>query len=180
MTINEFDEIDWLTGFLNNGDGLKKEGISRIGNFVFLWNLLEYIGLQKDASIAKIKSLVDQLDQNVPLVAGEFDEFVNYFSNRYFDPTGHSPYSLDGLKFRPGANDQAAKAEVTAVLTKNETNPLKVLKALLIICYRLRNNLFHGEKQLISLDGQIDNFIVTNNILKLVLEKMKASGILNL
>ena len=142
--------------------------------------MLEYIGLGKDASIAKIKSLVDQIDQNVPLVAGEFDEFVNYFSNRYFDPTGQSPYSFEGLKFRPSANDQVAKAEVTAVLTKNEQNPVMVMKALLVICYRFRNNLFHGEKQLISLDEQIDNFIVANNILKLVLEKIKGSGVFNL
>ncbi|QRQ59797.1 hypothetical protein [Sphingobacterium multivorum] len=180
MAINEFDEIDWLIGFLKNADGLKKEGISRIRNFLLLWNLLEDVTLGKDANIAKIRHLVDQIHQNVPLVAGEFDEFVDYFSKRYFDPTGQSPYSLDGLKFRSGANDQGAKAEVKAVLTKSEQNPVMVLKALLIICYRFRNNLFHGEKQLVILDGQINNFIVANNILKLILEKMKAAGILNL
>ncbi len=177
--IEKFDEIDWLAGFLLNAGDLKNEGLERVRNFVFLWNLFEDSAMQKDATIVKMKQLVDQINHASPINAADLSDFVDYFAQRYFDPTGQSPYSLDGLKFRNNANDQAAKAEVEAVLRKNEQSPDMILKALLIIAYRFRNNLFHGEKQLIEIDGQVSNFIAANNIIKLVLIKMKAVGLFN-
>lgn len=177
--IEKFDEIDWLAGFLLNAGDLKGEGLERVRNFVFLWNLFEDSSMQRDATITKMKQLVDQINGISPINTAELSEFVDYFAQRYFDPTGQSPYSLNGLKFRNNANDQAAKAEVEAVLRKNEQNADMILKALLIITYRLRNNLFHGEKQLVGIDGQVSNFIVANNILKLILEKMKTTGLFN-
>lgn len=175
--VEKFDEIDWLTGFLLNTNQLKDEGLERVRNFVFLWNLFEDSAMQRDATIEKMKRLVDQINNISPLDAAELSEFVDYFAQRYFDPTGQSPYSLDGLKFRASANDQAAKADIEAVLRKNELNADMILKALLIITYRFRNNLFHGEKQLVAIDEQVSNFIVANSIIKLVLEKMKAVGL---
>ena len=59
------------------------------------------------------------------------------------------------------------------VLTKIETEPKEILKALLYILYRFRNNLFHGEKEVVRLNGQIENFKVANDLLAKVLEIMK-------
>ncbi len=135
--------------------------------------------MQKNADIGKLKSLVDHIHAATPLNPKEFTEYVDYFSNRYFNPDGSQTYTLDGLKFRTNPTDQAEKAEIEAVLFKQVQSPDMVLKALLIILYRFRNNLFHGEKQMVNIEGQITNFIVANHILKMMLEKMKHLGMFN-
>jgi len=177
--IEQYNEIEWLTGFLNGAGDLKAEGLDRVKNFLLLWNLFEDAGMQQDANIPKLKVLADYIHAINPLKADEFKPYVDYFSNRYFNPDGKNTYTLDGLKFRPNASDQAAKAEVEAVLTGKEQSPDMILKALLMILYRFRNNLFHGEKQLVNIDGQVDNFIVANSILKVTLSKMKDLGMFN-
>ena len=40
-----------------------------------------------------------------------------------------------------------------------------IVFALLIIIFRLRNNLFHGEKWVYKLDDQVDNFRNANQVL---------------
>jgi hypothetical protein len=44
------------------------------------------------------------------------------------------------------------------------------MKALLVIVYRLRNNLFHGEKWEGGISGQKDNFDNANRVLIAALE----------
>ena len=177
--IKEFDEIEWIEQFLNSGGNLQSQGLSRVTNFVFLWNIFEATALDRDATLGKIRLLVDNLHQFQPLTVIELQGYLTYFSDRYFNPNGKNTYSLEGLKFRDNQSDQAAKAEVEAVLTRNEIRPEMILKALLIILYRFRNNLFHGNKEIVQIEGQIQNFIVANNILKIVLEKMKVAGMIN-
>jgi len=174
--ITEFDETAWLTGFLSGGGNLQAQGMDRVRNFVFLWNIFEDVAMSKKAEIVKLAALADQINGYFPYDAADFTEYVDYFSNRYFNANGDKTYSIEGLKFRGTANDQAAKSLVEAVLTQQEQNPVEIMKALLFIVYRFRNNLFHGEKQLVNIDGQVDNFIVANNILRMVLEKMKTIG----
>jgi uncharacterized membrane protein YecN with MAPEG domain len=59
------------------------------------------------------------------------------------------------------------------VLKGNETSSEKVLLAILIIVFRYRNNLFHGEKSIYKLQNQIDNFRNANQFLMLFMEKWK-------
>lgn len=172
----EFDEIDWIMDFFDNAADLKVAGIDRVRNFVFLWNMFENFGCGKNADLLKIKELVGLLDSYIPLKEDELIPFVAYFSERYFNPNGDKTFSLAGLKFRKNKSDQDALISVEAVLTLKEDAPVKILEALLFILYRFRNNLFHGEKDIVNLDGQIDNFINANHILCLVLDKMKSCG----
>jgi len=103
---------------------------------------------------------------------------VDYFYNRYLNPNIDTTYSIDGLQFRGSSSDQQAKIDVIQVLTKQQTEPKEVLKALLFILYRFRNNLFHGNKEIINLNTQIDNFISANGILNEVLTTMKRNHLI--
>lgn len=168
-----FDELQWTMEFFDNSVDLNIDGIDRVRNFVFMWNIFETFACNKYANIPAIEQAVEQIDSKQPILAVTFEPYVIYFSTRYFNPNGYTTYSIEGLNFRAGATDQAAKAKVEAVLNRQETTPKEILKALLFILYRFRNNLFHGNKQVVTLDGQITNFIAANGILKDVLITMK-------
>ena len=54
-----------------------------------------------------------------------------------------------------------------------QNNLKEYLKICLFIVYRLRNNLFHGIKQLSDLSDQNDLFNVANRFLSLVIASLK-------
>jgi len=170
------DELEWISKFYGNGLDLKVKGIERITNFTFLWNMFEAFACGTWADYEKINTAVDKMDASDPI---DVKPYVNYFRDRYFDKHGSTPL-FNGLKFRPTGGDANAKAKVTDALTLKETNGVEVLKALLYILYRFRNNLFHGGKNVANIVSQIDNFIVANNLLIEILDKMKGQGLVNL
>jgi hypothetical protein len=104
---------------------------------------------------------------------------LTYFKERYFKDDGTPKEIFEGLKFRIGQSDQAAKQKVTETLTDKIDDPAENLKSLLFILYRFRNNLFHGEKEVIRLNGQINNFTVANDLLAKVLTIMKRQYLIN-
>jgi len=59
---------------------------------------------------------------------------------------------------------------VEAVLSGRENEPARSITVLLIIVYRLRNNLFHGHKWAYDLRGQLQNFTHANATLMKALE----------
>ncbi len=178
--LQPFDELAWVMSFFNNAVDLKTEGIERVSNFVFLWNMFETFACHREANLNSIKQIVEEINTHESFDLAVFAPFVSYFSNRYFNPDGSTTHSIEGLKLRVSRpSEQAAKAEIIAVLQGNETRPKEVVRALLIICFRFRNNLFHGNKAIIELDNQIDNFIVANNILSIVLTIMKRNHMIS-
>ena len=76
---------------------------------------------------------------------------------------------FDGLEFRP--NDR--EALVRAVLSGTDIDAHSQLLAVMIIIYRLRNNLFHGLKTISMLNDQVSNLDMACRMLASV---VKASG----
>lgn len=171
--IKPIDELQWIMDFFGNGVDLNIDGIDRVRNFSLLWNIFETYACNKNADINKISTAVDMINERQPIDAGLFPEHIDYFSKRYFNEDLSPKEIFEGLKFRQGETDQYAKQMVTETLTGVTESPSENLKSLLFILYRFRNNLFHGEKKVVRLNGQIDNFIVANDILTKVLTIMK-------
>jgi len=59
---------------------------------------------------------------------------------------------------------------VVSVLKGENNNPADIVGALLIIVFRLRNNLFHGAKWAYGIAGQLDNFSNANEVLMAALD----------
>jgi hypothetical protein len=59
---------------------------------------------------------------------------------------------------------------VRAVLKGENTNPADCVAVLLIVAFRLRNNLFHGVKWAYGIRGQLGNFTNANEALMAALE----------
>ena len=133
--------------------------------FALLWSFFEARALDNAASVGAIKALVQRWKTNGQLDVDAFAGALAYFRERYFE-NGTATEKFRRLRLR--ANDEPALVE--AVLNNQNTNPGDCVFALLIVVYRLRNNLFHGEKWAYGIQGQLGNFTNANAILMAAME----------
>src|SRR5690606_7281883 len=125
-----------------------------IYDFTLLWSLFEARVLDCEGSIPQLKARVAAAAEKGGLDLAPFEEPLSYFRDRYFHD-GKPRAMFEGLW--PG-NKKAGRDEVELVLSGKATDASDRLIALLIIVYRLRNNLFHGAKWVYSFKGQLQNF----------------------
>ena len=152
--------LDWLNSYYNNSTNFSDEKINAVRDFSLLWNLFEsklgkrHINIQILSNIAySIYRSCNQQDFYTP--------YLQYFQRRYLNEGNNVNQLFLQLVFRP--NDR--KELVESVLKQTERNPVKIIEAILIIIYRLRNNMFHGEKELHNIHTQYDNFNNANRFL---------------
>ena len=156
---DEFNERGWLH-FYYGGATVPWDKFDNIKNFLFFWSLFERELCSKNANVNRICNEIDNLVKARTLNPKEFNRIYNYFQKRY-TTKGKINELFNQLRF--GKSDR--KVFVKTVLENDAPLINDVLKALLIIAYRLRNNLFHGTKRVELLSTQIDNFKVTNELL---------------
>ena len=150
--------IDWLTAQAPGFGQLSDEERQAIMHFALLWSFFEARVLQNSASANAIQTAVQNGIGKVDLQT--FQEPFAYFRDRYFQ-NNNSTSHFDGLHFR--ANDKRPLVE--AVLNGTNQNPVDFVTALLLIVWRLRNNLFHGVKWAYGIHDQLGNFINANTVL---------------
>ena len=92
-----------------------------------------------------------------------------YFRQRYVSD-GQTNHKFESLHFR--RNDRRELVE--AVLLGHEATAIEIVKALLIIVFRLRNNLFHGIKWAYEMRDQQRNFENAIAVLTRVLDSNAA------
>lgn len=172
--MEDFNELEWINQFFDNAIDVQNEGIERVRNFVLLWNMFETFGCNKNANIRTIRTAVENINATVHISNEMLNPFVDYFAGRYFNDNGTNKAIFEGLKFR-GGDDIQAKEDVRLILTRQIVESKEVLKGLLFILFRFRNNLFHGEKQVVLLNTQISNFSYANRLLANVLDIMKTN-----
>ena len=137
-----------------------------IFDFAFLWSLFEAHIMGNFARADRIRERVDCWAADGTLEAGLYDAELAYFRNRYFTDgalTYHFPY----LNLRPADHPDL----VQAVIEGTNDNPRDHIVCLLMIVWRLRNNLFHGAKWAYQLRDQRENFTHANSILMRILER---------
>ena len=66
------------------------------------------------------------------------------------------------------------REHVEAVLRSEKKDPESQLLAVMIIIYRLRNNLFHGLKEMDTLNGQVPNLTMACRVLAAIVKVSKA------
>jgi hypothetical protein len=137
-----------------------------IFDFSFLWSLFEAQIMENFARADRIREKVDAWAADGTLEAAQYDLQLAYFRNRYFAEgalTHHFPY----LDLRPADHP----ALVQAVIEGANDDPRDRMLALLMIVWRLRNNLFHGAKWAYQLRDQRENFTQANSVLMRMLEQ---------
>lgn len=157
--------VEWLCVKAPAFDELGGEDREAILQFTLLWSFFEAKALGNGVSANAILALVQKWERDGRLNVAAFAECLAYFSERCFRNGTATPQFL-GLKLRD--NDKPALVE--AVLKGENTNPSDCIAALLIVVYRLRNNLFHGAKWAYEIRGQLGNFAHANAILMTAME----------
>lgn len=125
-----------------------------------LWSLFEGEVLNASGSIGAIEHVVQRWTQAGILVPQTFAAEVAYFRGRYF-ADGEFTYRFNHLHLDRSGNPRV----VRNVLSGQDGAPESIASATLIIVFRYRNNLFHGEKWAYQLQEQRQNFLHANNVL---------------
>lgn len=157
--------IDWLCAKAVGFNDLTDDERAAIMHFLLLWSLFESEALHANASASSILALVHKWASNGRLNIAPFAMNLAYFRNRYFNQGVFTEY-FQGLNLRQNDSPDL----VGAVLKGENTNDADTVSALLIIVFRLRNNLFHGIKWAYGIRNQLDNFTNANTALMAALD----------
>ncbi len=129
-------------------------------HFMILWNLFEARLCKKNFSKKNIPDV--QISPEV------IESTLQYFQGRYTES------NCLNYRFLYLENNRESKKDrelIEKVLLGEEKDQTAIIKALKLIIYRYRNNLFHGEKEIASLPNQQENFDYANNFLMTCLEE---------
>lgn len=140
---------------------LSPDELCEIQKFTLLWSLFESRKLGDDRVISEIEKKVNTLS----IESIQCESILIYFKQRYY-PDGYESSYFDGLKIK----NVNHKLRVSSALKGEVSAPHELLIVCLIIVYRFRNNLFHGEKWIYGIKGQQRNFENANELLKVCIE----------
>jgi len=152
---------DWIAQNIRDGENISEETYQSIADFCVMWALFEGTELH-DINVA-----VDELEYVSQRVAGTFQAMegaLEFWAQRYITD-GKTNNKFEHLNF----NHQPHRELVSQVLLGVETEREKIIHALLLIVYRLRNNLFHGVKDITKIRHQTSNLNIASEFLKNVL-----------
>lgn len=130
--------------------------------FLILWNLFEKRLFNNRFSIT------EAIRKDVKVSSASLDATLAYFKKRYIE-NGQTNSKFDALSFR--RNDK--KSNVVNILCGVSDVILNRSTAVQIIIYRLRNNLFHGLKEIETLSSNKATFLIVNEFLLSCLEENK-------
>lgn len=162
------DVFDWLNKNAPGFSDLSAAEREAIAYFTMLWGSVEGSLFQNKANDGKIFALAEQLKERRGFDLANFAGELCYFRRRYLSNGRPTPY------FETLYLSKKAARRVLRVLSKQENDPVEIVAALLLIVYRLRNNLFHGLKWADDIRGQAENFHHADALLMRVHSLMQA------
>ena len=152
--------LRWLEEHAPGFNRLRPEERDALFHFLCAWSLFEAKALGRDGNANAIREFVRDREHHGLLLGMSLKEELEYFQNRYVHE-GQFTYHFAHLRLRERDNQ-----ELVAKVLRNETKDLsEIMMALLIVAYRFRNNLFHGEKWLYKIEDQFRNFSFANKVL---------------
>ena len=156
----------WLCERVPGFRALRGADREAFASFLHLWALFEGRLLNERAGPGQICDLAgrwrgDDIARSAPVCAA-----LHYWRHRYFTD-GMPNERFRSLLFR--SNDR--EGLVSMVMAGERDDAESVVAAVLLIIYRLRNNLFHGLKWHYGLANQEGNFRHANEVLMEVLDR---------
>ncbi|MDQ1340509.1 MAG: hypothetical protein QG567_1666 [Campylobacterota bacterium] len=148
---------------------LNNSKINSILYFGLIWSIFEDEVCVNNAKISKSKNLSLLLCPSLEHSSKrKITTIWNYFVDRYVDVNGDINHIFQNFKFN--LNDDKPFVE-NALKKRKKVSFEEKIEAILRIVFRLRNNLLHGEKDVLQLYGQNKNFQNANKFLILIIEK---------
>ena len=158
----EFDTIHWINRKFNYL--FTTDELNPVRDFTVMWNLFENRMCDRNFNEMKIRRLIDEYS----ISSENFHDYLNYFSYRYV-------YRSDSENlFNQLYNNQTSSSKdfvYNVLIGKYETDEDKIIACVLIV-HRYRNNLFHGNKQLIGINHQRQNLNVATLVMATFMERI--------
>ena len=162
-----FDAHAWARTSLREAPTLQPATLDVVAGFTFLWNLFEGVACHGHVSVPALGQVAERIATSPLLAHDTVEHSLSFYRFRYIDGDNMQE-RFYGLNFRQ--NDKQELVE--AVLKGTEQNLISKLHALLIIAYRIRNNMFHGLKSVHIWDDQAQNISEAARILSVALEAL--------
>lgn len=172
--LKDFDAFDWIDQYFAGRAKLNFEQMRPVLCFSLIWNLFETVTCQRNANEKSIREAVDRAIDSGRLNLMTYSKYVDYFRARYL----HNG-DIDRVFTVFILDNERSKAVVKGVLLNEMHDLSNIVYALLLIAYRVRNNLFHGNKRIDTLHTQTGLFQVVNNLLATFLEDLRPNQMPN-
>ena len=158
---------EWIRNNLKETVNLSEELSSAVSDFSLTWAIFEASEGEKTNCIPeKIFPLAESLSLKV--TDSFVDDLHDYWSKRYVE-NGSINWRFEHIGFTDVRHSDLVKS----VLLESDSFLVNKITALLLIVYRYRNNLFHGNKDITLLEDQTDNL---NHAVVLLQRVMEESG----
>ena len=152
------DPEDWLRDRVNGYSELGPHDVRAIQNFTFLWSIFEARRLNNDGNVPAIMAIVDKYA--AALRPEPYQRAIAHFRARYFDGAALTD------NFRRLYLPERDYIILVERFVRGDPLTLRdIVAALLIIVYRIRNNLFHGNKWDGDMQDERMNFSQANDVL---------------
>jgi hypothetical protein len=171
-TLPSFSARHWIDTNCRGGHALKGESVAVVSGFTLMWSIFEGAVCDNQARIPVFKKRANEIGHRGTLPAA-IEDGVRFWTQRYVTEAGFNQL-FEQLRFRP----PDCRERVEAVLRGEKNDPESQVLAVLIVIYRLRNNLFHGLKGIEILNDQVPNLIVACQVLAAIVEASRALMIL--
>jgi hypothetical protein len=157
-----FNQLNWINKHLNLGT--KKKNIKSTLMFTLFWNLFEHETCYDWFNINTIRDLINRANLSIY----EFIEYYDYFKKRY-TINGDINERFETLNFRNQTDREYVRNTFRNPTPSNE----ELISSLFLVIQRLRNNIFHGLKEISTLEIQEPNFNIANKAIATFLELTK-------
>lgn len=169
-----FDVIDWMNTYRHHNLFIYGDSIKPVQDFALIWNLFESVVCGKFATVDKVKNAVEVVARQGCLDATPYEKFLEYFRNRYGPRDGDYAHIWKGLS--PTNHNKNSWPIILGTLT-GQNNEVDNVKGLLLIAYRIRNNLFHGHKEIRTLNAQAELFVQVNELISIFIDQFDRATI---
>jgi hypothetical protein len=156
---------------LINGDmfldpPISVDSLKTVNDFTLLWMIYE--GRLYDSNYKSFR-MIELVNSGV-IRLSNLDEYWTYFKERYMTSSAVLNTTFDQLAFSEQSKND--KNRLMVILTNRTPTDKERTIAILLIVARLRNNLFHGIKQVASLNLQSENLEMATKALGEMLRRV--------
>ena len=166
-TVPSFSAKHWIDTNSRGGQALARESVDAVSNFTLMWNIFEGAVCGTNAKIPVFEKCANKIGRHSSLPRA-IEDGVRFWRQRYVTE-GEFNRQFERLWSWP----RDSRKHVEAVLRSEKNDPESQLLAVMIVIHRLRNNLFHGRKEINTLNDQVCNLTMACQVLAAIVE---ASG----
>lgn len=142
------------------------DSLKTVNEFTLIWMIYE--GRLYDSNYKSLRMI--EMVNSAVIHLSDLDVYWTYFKERYMTSPAILNATFDQLAFSEQSKND--KNRLVAILTNRMPTDEERTIAILLIVARLRNNLFHGIKQVASLNLQRENLEMATKALDEVLRRV--------